>query len=119
MTELDPGAAAGDERGAIGKVVNRANVAAEDDSCVIEQAAAVGSGHGFQFVEQASVQLGVGGIPLLRGFHALAGVVVAHVVGGHLDADAVEQAGNGPSISVAGTYCCARDPFEIGKDNLG
>jgi hypothetical protein len=44
---------------------------------------------------------------------------VAHVVGGHLDADAVEQAGNGQSISVAGTYCCARDPFEIGKNNLG
>ena len=71
--------------------MNRADVAAVDERGVVQEARAIGLFHRGEPVEQAGEQFALRGVTLLRGVHPLAGLVVAHVVWGDIDAQTLEQ----------------------------
>ena len=92
LAELQARAAAGEDRGAVVEVVDRADVAAVGERGVIEQARAVGFLHRLQLVEQAGEQFALRDVAPLRSLQPLAGGVVAHVVRGDFDVEAARAA---------------------------
>ena len=74
MAEFDARTASGDECGAVREVVDVTEIAAEDDSAVVEEAGAIGFFDSLEFVEQTGEQFAVSDVTFLGGFHALAGL---------------------------------------------
>ena len=93
VAELDPGTAAGEERGAVVEVVLGADVAAVSKGDVVEQTRTIGFFGRFEFVDESGEQLALHEIALLRGGELFAHrrVVVTHVVRRDFDADARQQ----------------------------
>ena len=91
LAELDPRAATSEDGGTVVEKVDGADVAAVGQAGVIKEAAAVGFLGGLELVDEPCQKLALRGIARLRGLHARAGGVVAHVVWGHLEPQTLQQ----------------------------
>ena len=91
MAELEVRGTAGEERGAVVEVMDRADVAAVGKTSVIEEAAAVRFLRSFEFVDESGKQFALRRITFLRGFHAWTGGVVAHIVRRDFQIEALQQ----------------------------
>ena len=73
LAQFQVGSAAGENGGAIGQVVDGADVGSEGHGGVVEEAGAVGFFRGLEFVDEAGQKFAVGLVAHLGGLHALAG----------------------------------------------
>lgn len=98
LAVLESAAAAGDDGGAVGEVMDGVDVAAQGQRGVVVEAGAVGLFGGFELVDEAGKELGLGAVAHLGDFAAGAVGVMAHVVGGDGGAEAADEGVEGLAV---------------------
>ena len=73
LAELEVGSTAGEDGGAIGQVMDGADVRTESHGSVVKQAGTISFFGGLELVDQAGKEFAVNLVALLGGFHTLTG----------------------------------------------
>ncbi len=84
--------------GAVGQVVNRADVRSESHGGVIKEARSAGFFRGLELVDEAGEQFAVDLVALLGSLHALARGVMAHIVSAGFEIETLQEGAGGQTI---------------------